>query len=75
MTELSKEAALIRALVDQLRTKAAGPDADSEEDHSKEDSIYFNTLKGIAEGLIDDPQACAAEAIKAADINFERWYA
>lgn len=75
MSELSEEARLIRARVDQLRAKATGPNADPEEDHGKEDSIYFSTLKAIAEGAVSDPQACAAEAIKAADIEFSRWYA
>lgn len=72
MTEPSAETRLIRALVDQLRITAAAPGADHEKLHATEDGIYLNTLKGIALGLIDDPRACAAEAIKAAEIQFRR---
>lgn len=72
MTGLSAEARLIRAAVDQLRIAAAAPHPNHERCHWQEDALYLNTLKGIAFGLIDDPRTCAAEAIKAAGIQFGR---
>lgn len=65
----------VRAMVDELRSKATGPDRDSEVDHGTEDAIYQGVLEAIATGTATDPGACAAEAIKAADISFARWYA
>lgn len=72
MSGPAAETRLIRALVDRLRIWAASPGADAEKCHAEEDSIYLNTLKGIAFGLVDDPRACAAEAIKTAEIQFRR---
>lgn len=72
MTEPSAEARLIRTAVDQLRIAAATPHPDHEKCHWQEDALYLNTLRGIAFGLIDDPRTCAAEAIKAAEIQFGR---
>lgn len=72
MTEPSAEARLIRAAVEQLRIAAAVSSPDHEKCHWQEDALYLNTLRGIAFGLIDDPRTCAAEAIKAAEIQFRR---
>lgn len=72
MTEPSAEVRLIRAAVEQLRFAASIPGPDNEKLHAIEDGIYLNTLRGIALGLVEDPQACAAEAVKAADIKFRR---
>lgn len=72
MTDPSAEARLIRTAVDQLRFAASIPGPNDEKLHAIEDAIYLNTLRGIAFGLIDDPRACAAEAIKAAEIKFRR---
>lgn len=72
MTNPSPESRLIRAAVEHLRIAAAIPGPDDEKLHAIEAGIYLNTLKGIAFGFVDDPRACVAEAIKAAEIQFGR---
>lgn len=58
-----------RALRD-IEAKSGDPEAA----HSAEDRLYRRTLRAIAERS-PDAAGLAAEAIKAADIKFERWYA
>jgi len=41
--------------------------------HVLEDSLYLDVLKAIAEGAAD-VRKLAAAAIKASELNFERWY-
>lgn len=64
----------VRERVDALREKVA-THGDSEVDHGEQDNIYFDVLEAIAHQLAFEPAACAAEAIKVADIEFDRWYA
>jgi hypothetical protein len=47
---------------------------DDEHAHALEDSLYIRVLKEIAAGSAN-PAALAAEALKAGDIEFSRWYA
>ena len=47
---------------------------DSEAAHLMEDNLYFEVLQHIANGG-DNAQELAAEAIKAQDIDYVRWYA
>jgi hypothetical protein len=65
----------MKARVDLLREKAAGPDGDCEEDHGEEDDIYKTALAWIAGRLTDDPVGVAKAAGLAEDIEFDRWYA
>ena len=48
---------------------------DDESAHGAEDSLYQSLLESIALGTCEDPETCALEAIKAADIDFARWCA
>lgn len=48
---------------------------DNERAHYLEDDLYLDLLTSIADQTCDDPILCAKEAIKAADIDFNRWYA
>jgi hypothetical protein len=48
---------------------------DDESAHSEEDGLYGEVLAAIAGGTCEDPAACAREAIKTADLNFNRWCA
>lgn len=47
---------------------------DPEDAHQREDALYIQVLREIANGN-PDAQALAAEALKAVDFDFERWYA
>ena len=48
---------------------------DDEHAHSMEDDLYFDVLAHIAAGLCADPKACANEATKSKEIDFQRWCA
>jgi len=50
---------------------------DNETAHQIEDQLYAQVLRWIASGEISGEEAalCAAEALKTADVNFERWFA
>jgi regulator of protease activity HflC (stomatin/prohibitin superfamily) len=48
---------------------------DDETAHTVEDELRADVLRAIAEGRCEDPAACAAEALKSADIQFARWCA
>ena len=50
---------------------------DNETAHQIEDELYEQVLRWIASGEIsgEDAALCAAEALKTADVNFERWFA
>ena len=50
---------------------------DNETAHQIEDQLYEQVLRWIASGEISGEEAalCSAEALKTADINFERWFA
>ena len=48
---------------------------DNEIAHGAEDQLYMDVLIDIANGDCIDPADCADAAIKAAGIEFDRWYA
>lgn len=48
---------------------------DDEIAHGEEDQLYADLLQAIADGSCDDPQACAAEALKTKNMEFVRWCA
>lgn len=48
---------------------------DDEHAHLKEDALYRNLLKAIADGTCNDPAGCAKLALTSAEIDFSRWYA
>lgn len=48
---------------------------DAEVAHSAEDGLYLELLEAIADSKCEDPQGCAAEAVKTQAIDFERWCA
>lgn len=62
---------LITRAVDAIQ---AGAD-DPEGAHINEDRLYELVLSAIGAGTADDPAACAAAALKTADLEFPRWYA
>lgn len=47
---------------------------DNESAHAEEDELYETVLRSIADGA-ENAQALAAAAIKAYDIDYQRWYA
>lgn len=64
--------------VEQVRERVAEIEAsvgDDETAHGMEDRLYLDLLRAIAEGRCADPAACAAEAIKADELDFARWCA
>jgi hypothetical protein len=63
--KIADELRRVRALVQKQRN---GPLA-----HSWIDDLYLQVLRGIAAGATD-PQALAAEALKAEDIDFPRHF-
>ena len=48
---------------------------DNEAAHLEEDKLHQGLLRAIAQGAVDDPAACAAEALKTLEMSFTRWYA
>lgn len=48
---------------------------DPESAHAREDELLYAVLAAIADGRAEDPRAVAAEAMKAGDVSFPRWYA
>jgi hypothetical protein len=42
--------------------------------HGRQDDLWLSVLQAIADGA-ENPRELAAEAIKADDVNFPRWYA
>ena len=50
---------------------------DDEAAHTKEDQLYYEILKLIAEGALsgEDAVLCAKEALKTVEIDFARWCA
>lgn len=66
----------VRERVEALRKDVEeGGHGNNEEYHLTEDWIYVQTLAGIEHGHATDPAACAAEALKARGIEYDRWYA
>lgn len=63
------------ALVREHVGKIAAIAGDDETAHAKEDELHQALLMAIADGACDDPAACAAEALKTKQIDFERWCA
>ncbi|MFH8751111.1 hypothetical protein ACH4GK_31775 [Streptomyces rimosus] len=61
---------------DRIALIAKRASSDDEQAHALEDDLYRDVLKVIAQ-TSSDPLArtLAAEAIKTAEIDFERWYA
>ena len=53
----------------------AGMIRDDEMAHSNEDDLHQAVLHAISVGECDDPAACAREALKTLDLDFERWCA
>lgn len=63
--------------VDEVKARVSAVDKaswDEEDAHAKEDEVYKDVLRAIAAGA-PNAAALAAEAIKAADLDFARWYA
>ena len=58
--------------VAEIRRKFHG---DDEAHHAREDSLHQSVLEAIAKGVAEDPQRCAEEALKTAEIDFQRWCA
>jgi hypothetical protein len=60
------------AEVKQISWIAASDDAA----HAREDALYVKVLQAIAHGELRGSTAreCAAEALKASEIEFSRWY-
>lgn len=48
---------------------------DNENAHELEDDLYITVLTGIANGECSSPAKYAKEALKAHELNYERWYA
>ena len=66
----------IRAEVEKIRAMAGSPNYDNEEAHCMEDALYKAVLRAIADSDdADTMKAMAAEALKASEIEFSRWYA
>ena len=65
--------AWIKNEVEDLKDRVGDP----ESFHAEEDRLYGAVLAAISRGEIepDDIRACAAEVLKAVDINCSRWYA
>lgn len=64
--------------VDDIRKRLSEIEAEKDDDevaHSMEDCLYIEVLAAIAAGTCDNPQAAAAEALKAGEIKFHRWCA
>ena len=61
--------------VKEMLQRIEGSVGDPEGAHSLEDALHKQVLSDIAHGTCEDPQACAAEAMKSADIDFPRWCA
>jgi hypothetical protein len=64
----------IRARVEKVRALALD-ERDNEDAHGEEDDLYRDVLRAIAAGQCEDPAACAAEAVKTAEFDYDRWYA
>ncbi|MFD7661069.1 hypothetical protein [Streptomyces sp. NPDC059788] len=61
---------------DRIAVIAKSASSDVEQAHGLEDDLYRDVLKVIAQTSSDPrARALAAEAIKASEIDFERWYA
>ena len=57
------------------RIKTIGDKAgDPECAHILEDTLYFDVLRAIADG-VENPKKLAEIALKTKKIDFERWYA
>jgi hypothetical protein len=66
--------------LDEIRSRLAeiraeDDDRDYEGAHALEDELFQDVLRAIAAGACDDPAACAAEALKSLENDFERWCA
>lgn len=64
----------IRDRLKHIKALAGDPEAA----HSEEDDLWFEVLKEIAEGYLEElgeARQLAQEAIKSRDIEFARWYA
>lgn len=48
---------------------------DPETAHGKEDDLFVDVLRAIAEGRAEDPAKCATEALKSVELDFPRWTA
>lgn len=62
----------VEARVQNVRETIAGADAESA--HCEEDQIYRDVLAAIAAGQRGAKELAAA-ALKASEIEYERWYA
>jgi hypothetical protein len=61
----------VRKRVAEVRELADDPEAA----HSAEDALWESVLTAISNGVCDDEQACAKEALKTQRIKFARWCA
>jgi hypothetical protein len=62
---------LVLARVNEIRDIAG----DGEVAHSKEDDLWRDVLRAIAEGTVVSGSECARVALLTQDIEFERWCA
>lgn len=63
----------IKARIEEIKSILAKR-GDNEVAHIREDGLYIDLLRSIADNECKNPAKCAKEALKAADINYERWY-
>lgn len=62
--------------IDDVQKRVEGIRYEADDDataHSMEDDLYIDVLEAIASGA-DSPEKLAAEALKAQEIEFYRWY-
>ena len=70
-----KEADMTIAEIRERVAQIAALKEDDESAHAAEDKLHTDVLRAIAEERCLQPAACAAEALKTADIAFGRWHA
>jgi hemerythrin-like domain-containing protein len=70
----SKEGEMkVQEVIDRVKAIQAKAD-DPEVAHSKEDALYLDVLRAIANGAKNSKEL-AKEALKTESIDFSRWYA
>lgn len=64
--------------IEQVQRRLAeieGIKGDAEKAHGKEDQLFTDVLRSIANGNCDDPIAVCHEALKSLKIDFPHWCA
>ncbi len=64
----------LKDVLDRVK-KVADLRGDSEAAHGAEDDLHQEVLRAIADGICDDPAACARGALATLEIKFSRWCA